>query len=103
MNDSESIMPGMPPEELRRSLLDAYQSGYGFPDQWGSFAERNQGFVRTYPELMEMSWRLFSPARRYNLKPHEVVCFALLGLAQQDFQHILCLGVNAMEVQHKRE
>jgi hypothetical protein len=73
----------------------AYQIGYGFPDQWELFAERSQEFIQAYPDLMEMSWRLFSPARRYNLKPHEVVCFALLGLAQQDFQHILCLGVNA--------
>jgi len=76
-------------------LLGAYQNGYGFPDQWQSFAERNQEFVQAYPELMQMTWRLFSPTKKYSLKPHEVVCFALLGFAQQDFQHILCLGVNA--------
>jgi hypothetical protein len=95
MNRSDSILPDTPPDELRRMLLGAYQVGYGFPDQWKAFGERNQEFVQAYPELMEMSWRLFSPAKKYSLKPYEVVCFALLGLAQQDFQHVLCLAVNA--------
>lgn len=95
MNQAASILPDVPPEQLQEMLLGAYKNGYGFPDQWEPFAERNREFIQAYPELMEMSWRLFSPARKYSLKSHGIVCFALLGLAQQDFQHILCLAVNA--------
>jgi hypothetical protein len=95
MDKSDSMLPNVRPEDLRQMLLGAYKNGYGFPDQWQPFAERNQEFVQAYPELMQMSWRLFSPTQTYRLKPHEVVCFSLLGFAQQDFQHILCLGANA--------
>ncbi len=61
--------------------------GYGFPDEWKQFAQRNGEFIQAYPELMEFCERIFSPARTYSLKePSSIISFALLCLAQRDFQ-----------------
>ncbi|NDQ56986.1 MAG: hypothetical protein GZ088_07935 [Acidipila sp.] len=83
--------------EVRREiLLNAYEIGYGFPDEWKKFAERNLSFVRAFPELMEFSWDVFKSKRKHKIsKPHELIAFSHLSLAQEDFQQILCLAVNA--------
>src|SRR5713226_5486598 len=81
----------IPLDVRREMLLKAYETGYGFPDEWSAFAKRNPEFVDAVPELMEFAWEVFTPTRRYTLgKPNEFIAFSLLGLAQEDFQHVLC-------------
>jgi hypothetical protein len=87
-------------EKTKPNRLDmlraAWKVGYGFPDEWEHFARRNCEFIQAYPELMAFCERIFSPARTYSLKePSNILSFALLCLAQRDFQEILRLAVNA--------
>ena len=44
-------------------LRAAWEVGYGFPDEWKQFAQRNGEFIQAYPELMEFCERIFSRLR----------------------------------------
>jgi uncharacterized protein DUF5677 len=95
-NSAPPSPDNIPSEMFRELLLRAHEHGYGFVDEWRSFAERNEAFIKSFPDLMQFSWQVFRPSRRYTLRHcNEVIAFSLLGLAQEDFQQILCLAVNA--------
>jgi hypothetical protein len=98
-NEQEQPQPdidGISVEIRREMLLKAWEVGYGFANEWSAFAKRNRDFIDAYPALMEFSWAVFSPKKRYTItNADQVIAFSLLGLAQEDFQHILCLAVNA--------